>query len=158
MNRPSPTTSRRSLLGAALAAPAVAVGAPLLSATPAAAVDVVEGCQVVVDWTPITPAPGVTPEAAAPPQARVIRMAGTEFLQLRGAVTCSFTADAQLGTLPPTIRPPKLTRGVCPRNNNLGINAVRVEANTQGVLTVFGPQTTNKVTWIQLDNFSSVLR
>ncbi|MFJ8668914.1 hypothetical protein [Streptomyces sp. NPDC093600] len=158
MNRPRPTTSRRSLLGAALAAPAVAAGAPLLSATPAAAVDAVEGCQVVVDWTPITPAPGVTPQAAAPVQARVIRLAGTEYLQLRGAVTCSFTADSQLGALPATIRPPKVTRGVCPRNNSQGVNAVRVEASTQGVLTVFGPQTTNEVTWIQLDDFSSVMR
>ncbi|MGW7431505.1 hypothetical protein ACWGIN_18415 [Streptomyces sp. NPDC054861] len=156
MNRPTP--SRRSLLGAALAAPAAAVAAPLLTAAPAAAVDGSDGCRLLVDWTAIVPAPGVVPEAAAPLQARVITLAGTEFLQLRGTVTCSFTADAQLGTLPETIRPPKLTRGVCPRNNSQGINALRVEANTQGVLTVFGPQATNKVTWIQLDNFSSVLR
>ncbi|MEV4949375.1 hypothetical protein [Streptomyces sp. NPDC053755] len=153
MNRP--TTSRRSLLGAVLAAPAVAVGTPLLSASPAAAADVPEGCQLLVDWTDLTLAPGVVAEA--PAQARVIRLAGTEYLQLRGTVTCSFTGDAQLGTLPATIRPPKLTRGICPRNNYQGVNAVRVEANTLGVVTVFGPQTTNKVTWIQLDSFSSVL-
>ncbi|MFE2561631.1 hypothetical protein ACFXGT_37610 [Streptomyces sp. NPDC059352] len=152
------TTSRRSLLAAALAAPAVAVGAPLLSATPAAAADPVDGCQIVVDWTAIVLEATVENEAGAPAQARVIRLAGTEYLQLRGTVICGFTADARLGTLPATIRPPKLTRGVCPRNNSQGINAIRIEANTAGALNVFGPQATNKVTWIQLDNFSSVLR
>ena len=152
------TTSRRSLLTAALAAPAVAVGAPLLAATPAAAADPVDGCQVVVDWTAITLDAAVANEAGAPAQARVIRLAGTEYLQLRGTVTCAFTADGRLGTLPATIRPPKLTRGVCPRNNSQGINALRIEANTAGSVNVYGPQSTNKVTWIQLDNFSSVLR
>lgn len=152
------TTSRRSLLTAALAAPAVAVGAPLLAATPAAAADPVDGCQVVVDWTAITLDAAVANEAGEPAQARVIRLAGTEYLQLRGTVTCAFTADGRLGTLPATIRPPKLTRGVCPRNNSQGINALRVEANTAGSVNVYGPQSTNKVTWIQLDNFSSVLR
>ncbi|MFI6416702.1 hypothetical protein ACIBG6_04595 [Streptomyces sp. NPDC050842] len=153
-----PTTSRRSLLAAALAAPAVAVGAPLLAATPAAAADPVDGCQVVVDWTAIALESTVENEAGAPAQARVIRLAGTEYLQLRGTVTCAFTADGRLGMLPATIRPPKLTRGVCPRNNSQGINAIRIEANTAGAVNVFGPQATNKVTWIQLDNFSSVLR
>ncbi|MCB8901979.1 MULTISPECIES: hypothetical protein [unclassified Streptomyces] len=153
-----PTTSRRSLLAAALAAPAVAVAGPLLTATPAAAADPVDGCQIVVDWTAITVDPAVVNEPGAPAEARVIRLAGTEFLQLRGTVTCAFTADGRLGTLPATIRPPKLTRGVCPRNNSLGINAVRIEANTAGAVNVYGPQATNKVTWIQLDNFSSVMR
>ncbi|MER5308632.1 hypothetical protein ABT034_12680 [Streptomyces sp. NPDC002773] len=150
------TTSRRSLLAAALAAPAVAVGAPLLTATPAAA-NPVDGCQTVVDWTAIILDPAVENVAGAPAEARVIRLAGTEFLQLRGTLTCAFTADGRLGTLPATIRPPKLTRGVCPRNNSQGINAIRIEANTAGAVNVFGPQATNKVTWIQLDNFSSVL-
>ncbi|MFB6829727.1 hypothetical protein [Streptomyces hydrogenans] len=153
----SPSTSRRSLLTAALAAPAAAVGVPLATAAPAAAAPV-DGCQTVVDWTAVTPAAGITPDAAAPLQARVIRLAGTEFLQLRGTLTCNLTADATLGTLPSTIVPPKLTRGVVPRNNNQGINAIRVEANTARALKVYGPQTSNPVTWIQLDSFSSVLR
>ncbi|MEX0168478.1 hypothetical protein [Streptomyces sp. LMG1-1-1.1] len=152
------TTSRRSLLAAALTTPAVAVAAPLLSATPAAAVDPAEGCQIVVDWKPITLKTGVQNDPLAPAEARVIRLAGTEFLQLRGLVTCAFEADSPLGTLPDEIRPTKLTRGVCPRNNSQGINALRVEANTTGLVNVLGPQPTNKVTWIQLDNFSSVLR
>ncbi|WP_426366832.1 hypothetical protein [Streptomyces sp. E-08] len=152
------TTSRRSLLTAALAAPAVAVGAPLLSAAPAAAVDPADGCQVVVDWKPITLEAGVQNDPLSPAEARVIRLAGTEFLQLRGLVTCAFTGDGPLGTLHADIRPPKLTRGVCPRNNSQGINALRIEATTAGVVYVLGPQAANKVTWIQLDNFSSVMR
>ncbi|MFE5597234.1 hypothetical protein [Streptomyces sp. NPDC056549] len=152
------TTSRRSLLTAALAAPAVAVGAPLLTAAPAAAVDPTDGCQVVVDWKPITLEAGVQNDPLSPAEARVIRLAGTEFLQLRGLVTCAFTGDGPLGTLHGDIRPPKLTRGVCPRNNSQGINALRIEATTAGVVYVLGPQAANKVTWIQLDNFSSVMR
>ncbi|WP_209440905.1 hypothetical protein [Streptomyces wedmorensis] len=88
----------------------------------------------------------------------MIRLAGTEFLQLRGLITCSFIADDKIGTLPEALRPPKLTRGVCPRNNSQGVNALRVEVNTAGAVNVLGPQSTNKVTWIQLDNFSSVMR
>ncbi|MFI1979203.1 hypothetical protein [Streptomyces wedmorensis] len=152
------TTSRRSLLAAALAAPTVAVGAPLLTATPAAAVDPTDGCQTVVDWTPIALEPDVQNDPLSPAEARVIRLAGTEFLQLRGLITCSFIADDKIGTLPEALRPPKLTRGVCPRNNSQGVNALRVEVNTAGAVNVLGPQSTNKVTWIQLDNFSSVMR
>ncbi|MEU2656336.1 hypothetical protein ABZ615_13535 [Streptomyces sp. NPDC007325] len=150
-------TSRRSLLAAALATPVAAVAVPLATAAPAAAAPV-DGCQTVVDWTAVTPAAGITPDAAAPLQARVIRLAGTEFLQFRGTVTCNLTADATLGTLPATIVPPKLTRGVVPRNNSQGINAIRVEANTAGAVKIYGPQASNPVTWIQLDSFSSVLR
>ncbi|WP_017238092.1 hypothetical protein [Streptomyces sp. SS] len=153
------STSRRALLTAALAAPAVAVGAPLLTAAPAAAVDPVGGCQILVDWKPITLYEGVVEnDPVAPAEARVIRLAGTEFLQLRGLVTGTLTADAALGTLHPDIRPVKVTRGVCPRNNSLGVNSVRIEVNTSGVLWAFGPQAATKVTWIQLDNFSSVMR
>ncbi|MFI1172396.1 hypothetical protein [Streptomyces melanogenes] len=153
---PSRTTSRRSLLATALAVPTAAVGVPLLTASPAAAAPT--GVQVVVDWTAITLAAGVSAGADTPAQARVVSIAGTEFLQLRGVLTCNFTGDSQLGTLPAAIRPPKTTRGVCPRNNHLGVNATRVEADTAGRVMVYGPQTTDPVTWIQLDNFSSVLR
>lgn len=152
----SRTTSRRSLLATALAVPTAAVGVPLLTASPAAAA--ATGVQIVVDWTAIALATGVTAGAGTPAEARVVSIAGTEFLQLRGVITCDFTADAQLGTLPATIRPPKMTRGVCPRNNHLGVNATRVEADTAGRVMVYGPQTTDPVTWIQLDSFSSVMR
>ncbi|MGW4745457.1 hypothetical protein ACWEPR_11750 [Streptomyces sp. NPDC004290] len=153
-----PTTSRRALLTAALAAPAVAVGAPLLAAAPAAAADPAEGCQTLVDWTPITLSGAMETDPEDPAQARVIRLAGTEYLQLRGLLNGVLTADAALGTLAAAIRPGKLTRGVCPRNNNQGVNSVRIEANTAGVVWAIGPQAATKVTWIQLDNFSSVMR
>ena len=150
------TTSRRSLLAAAVAAPVGAVGASLLTSTPAAAAT--SGAHAVVDWTDIALAAGVTAYAGETPQARVVSIAGTEYLQLRGRITCDFAVDSPLGTLPATIRPPKTTRGVCPRNNNTGINSTRVEAETSGRIMVYGPQATNKATWIQLDSFSSVLR
>ncbi|MFB6836233.1 hypothetical protein [Streptomyces sp. NPDC056361] len=152
------TTSRRALLTAALAAPAVAVGAPLLTAAPAAAVDPADGCQILVDWKPITLETVVKNDLVAPAEARVIRLAGTEFLQLRGLITGTLTADALLGTLDSDIRPAKVTRGVCPRNNSQGVNSVRIEVNTAGELWAYGPQAATKVTWIQLDNFSSVMR
>ncbi|WP_024757409.1 hypothetical protein [Streptomyces exfoliatus] len=153
-------TSRRSLLTAALAAPVAAVGVPLVTAAPAAAAEPTDGCQTVVAWTDITLDPSVTPEAGSPFQARVIRLAGTEFLQLRGVLTCPtpLTADQVIGTLPPSIRPPKTTRGTATRNNHDGINAIRVEAQTTGLIKVFGPTSANSATWIQLDSFSSVMR
>ncbi|MFJ9434769.1 hypothetical protein ACIRQY_34680 [Streptomyces sp. NPDC101490] len=163
------TTSRRSLLAAALAAPVAAVGVPLAAATPAVAAatatDPLTGCQTVTDWTNIALAAGITAENGSPPQARIIRLAGTEFLQLRGVALCDFTADTPLGTLPLGTRPPKLTRGTAARNNHEGINAIRVDADTNGVLIVRGtstangePPSTNVVRWIQLDSFSAVIR
>ncbi|MFB7586798.1 hypothetical protein [Streptomyces sp. NPDC056169] len=154
------TTSRRSLLTAALAAPVAAVGVPLVTAVPAAAAEPTDGCQTVVPWTDVTPDASVTPEAGSPYQARVIRLAGTEFLQLRGVLTCPvpLTADEFIGTLPASIRPPRTTRGTATRNNNAGINAIRVEAYTTGLVKVFGPTSANPATWIQLDSFSSVMR
>ncbi|MFD3940944.1 hypothetical protein ACFWSF_39660 [Streptomyces sp. NPDC058611] len=151
------TTTRRSLLATAVAVPVAAVAAPLLTAAPAAAA-AQSGAETLVGWTDIVLAAGVTAGANEHPQARVISIADTEYLQLRGLISCDFAVDSQLGTLPATIRPPKMTRGVCPRNNNLGINSTRVEADTSGRVMVYGPQAANKVTWVQLDNFSSVLR
>ncbi|WP_314622907.1 hypothetical protein [Streptomyces stackebrandtii] len=153
-------TSRRSLLAAALAAPVAAVGVPLVTATPAAAAEPTDGCQTVVPWTDVTLDASVTAEVGSPFQARVIRLAGTEFLQLRGVLICPvpFAKDEIIGTLPPSIIPPKTTRGTATRNNQDGINAIRVEAQTTGLIKVFGPTTANPATWIQLDSFSSVLR
>ncbi|MCX5612562.1 MULTISPECIES: hypothetical protein [unclassified Streptomyces] len=151
------TPSRRTLLAAAVAAPAAAVGIPLLAHS-AAAATAQGGFVSVVDWSNIALAAGVTAAAGEPPQARVVSIAGTEYLQLRGRISCDFATDSQLGNLPAAIQPPKMVRGVCPRNNNLGINSTRVEADTAGRVMVYGPQATNKVTWVQLDSFSSVLR
>ncbi|MFE3070774.1 hypothetical protein [Streptomyces sp. NPDC059247] len=157
------TTSRRSLLTAALAAPVAAVGVPLAAAAPAAAADPRTGCQTVVDWTDIVT--DVTAEPGSPLQARIIRLAGTEFLQLRGTALHVFTGDTPLGVLPQALRPSRVTRGIAARNNHEGVNAIRVEVSAAGVLTALGtatapgePPTTNIVRWVQLDSFSSVLR
>ncbi|MFF7360129.1 hypothetical protein [Streptomyces sp. NPDC008125] len=151
---PQRTPSRRALLTAAVTVPAAAVGAPLL-ATPAAAATT-GGIEVVHDWTALVLASGVTPSADTP-AARVIRIAGTEFLQLRGGVNCAFTGDSALGTIPASLAVPKTTRAVCPRNNKAGVNACRVEISTAGHVTVFGGTTANSITWIALDSFSAVL-
>ncbi|WP_328950339.1 hypothetical protein OG778_22780 [Streptomyces sp. NBC_00184] len=148
-------TSRRALLTAAVAVPAAAVSAPMIAA-PAAAADVPGGISVVQDWQPLVLAAAVTAATDAP-AARVVKIAGTDFLQMRGGFTCAFTADAVLGTLPAAITVPKTMRGVCPRNNSLGVNSCRVEVNTAGKITVFGATASNDITWVTLDSYSVVM-
>ncbi|MER7729095.1 hypothetical protein [Streptomyces sp. NPDC096323] len=152
---PRTSTSRRALLTAAVAVPAAAIGAPLL-ATPASAADVPGGISVVQDWQPLTLAAGVT-AAVDVPAVRVVKIAGTDFLQMRGGFTGQFTADTVIGTMPTTITVPKVVRAVCPRNNSAGINSCRVEVHTSGRITVFGGTATNDITWVTLDSYSAVL-
>ncbi|MFJ7989102.1 hypothetical protein [Streptomyces sp. NPDC096351] len=151
---PRTGTSRRSLLTAAVAVPAATLGAPLL-ATPAAA-DAPGGIVVVHDWQPLTLASGVT-AAVDVPAVRVVKIAGTDFLQMRGGFTGQFTADTVIGALPTTITVPKVVRAVCPRNNSAGINSCRVEVHTTGRVTVFGGTAANDITWVTLDSYSAVL-
>ncbi|MFD6422053.1 hypothetical protein [Streptomyces sp. NPDC060198] len=149
---PQRTPSRRALLTAAVTVPA-----PLLAAAPAvAATTGTGGVEVVHPWTALALASGVTASADTP-GARVIRIAGTDFLQLRGGVTCAFAGDAVLGAVPASLAVPKISRGVCPRNNKAGVNACRVEISTAGRITVSGGTTTSAITWITLDGFSVVL-
>ncbi|WP_328720481.1 hypothetical protein OHT52_14000 [Streptomyces sp. NBC_00247] len=148
---PQRTPSRRALLTAAVTAPALLAAAPAAAATTGTG-----GIEVVHPWTALTLASGVTASADAP-AARVIRIAGTDFLQLRGGVTCAFAGDAVLGAVPASLAVPKISRGVCPRNNKAGVNACRVEIGTAGRVTVLGGTTTNAITWITLDGFSVVL-
>ncbi|WP_327268929.1 hypothetical protein OG233_15170 [Streptomyces sp. NBC_01218] len=154
---PLSTPSRRALLTAAVTAPAAAVGAPLLAA-PAGAATPVRGVGVglVHPWAPLVLAPDVTASADVP-AARVVRIAGTDFLQLRGGVVCALTAEAALGTVPATLAVPKTSRGVCPRNNKAGVNACVVEISTSGRVTVLGATAANAITWVTLDGFSVVL-
>ncbi|MFI1015575.1 hypothetical protein [Streptomyces sp. NPDC020965] len=149
------STSRRALLTAAVAAPATAIGAPLL-AGPASAAVVPGGIGVVHDWQPLTLAAGVTAAVDAP-AVRVVKIAGTDFLQMRGGFTGLFTADAVIGTMPTTVTVPKVVRAVCPRNNSAGINSCRVEVHTTGRVTVFGGTAANDITWVTLDSYSAVL-
>ncbi|WP_433248745.1 hypothetical protein ACQPYK_01085 [Streptosporangium sp. CA-135522] len=129
----------------------------LLLAAAADAARSTGGFSVVYGWQPLSLRPGVRAFAADVPEARVVRIAGTDFLQMRGGAWCSFSGDAALGSLPagPAVR--KLTRGVCPCNNLNGVNACRVEADPRGPVTVLGATPASKITWVQLDNFSSVM-
>ncbi|MGW0552306.1 hypothetical protein [Streptomyces altiplanensis] len=112
--------------------------------------------RVICDRQPLVLEPDVTP-AADTPVVRVVNVAGTRFLQMRGGLSCDFAADSTLGALPAGSVLPKLTRAVCPRDNSRGINACRVDANPQGLVKVYGATSTNRITWIDLGDFSSAL-
>ncbi|WP_225799085.1 hypothetical protein [Streptomyces sp. NK15101] len=119
----------------------------------------VDGVKVLADWEDLALEPGVTP-GAQPPRGRLIALAGTTYLQLRGTLTCSpgLTADSKIATLPHRLRPTHVTRANVPRNNNTGRCVCRVEANIAGALTAYGPTSDNAVTWIDLDGFSVAWR
>ncbi|MFG2872416.1 hypothetical protein [Streptomyces sp. NPDC048338] len=146
---------RRSILGAALALPAVLTAGSLTTATPAAAAP---GGVEAGEWADLLLEPGVTAQAGATPQVRLVTIAGTTFLQARGAVTCNLTADTRIATLPAGLRPTWYTRAVAPRNNSQGINACRFEANTAGAVTVYGGNSGNPITWVQFDAVQTVWR
>ncbi|GAA3473377.1 hypothetical protein [Nonomuraea roseola] len=148
--------SRRAVLTAAIALPASVVGASLLTA-PAVAAAGPDGTGVVHGWQPLALRPGVMAFDGDVSQARVVKIAGTDFLQLRGAIRCDFAGDAPLGSLPAGLVVREPTRGVCPRNNHNGLNVCRVEADAQGRVVVLGATPTDKITWVRLDGFSSVL-
>ncbi|MEV4946873.1 hypothetical protein [Streptomyces sp. NPDC053755] len=44
------------------------------------------------------------------------------------------------------------------RNNNGGRCVCRVEATPEGRLSVFGPTADNRISWIDLDDFSAAWR
>lgn len=116
------------------------------------------GVEVLVDWTDITLAPGVTSGfTSRAPQARLIALSGQRLLQLSGKVDCSFsdaTKGSPLGTLPAALRPGVDLHAGCPRNARDGFATCRVEANDDGTLYVYGATPDNTVDWVQLDNFS----
>ncbi|MFI5618672.1 hypothetical protein [Streptomyces sp. NPDC051567] len=143
---------RRSVLAAALAVPAATT---LLTATPAAAAP---GTVDAQPWTDLLLEPGVTAQANAKPQIRLITIAGTTFLQARGAITCDLTADTRIATMPGVLKPTSVTRAVAPRNNSQGINSCRLEISTTGAVTVYGGNTGNPVTWVQLDSVQTIWR
>lgn len=95
--------SRRSMLGAALGLPAAVAVGSLATATPAAAaaVDATAWADLVLES-----GSGITPQTGATPQVRTVTILGTTFLQARGAITCSLTADTKIATLPATMTPP----------------------------------------------------
>ncbi|MFF5787563.1 hypothetical protein ACFY8P_21670 [Streptomyces sp. NPDC012693] len=117
----------------------------------------VDGVKVLADWEDLALEPGVNP-GAQPPRGRLIALAGTTYLQLRGTVTCSLTADSRIGTLPHRLRPTHLTRQNVPRNNNTGRYVCRIEADVHGALWAFGATSDNATTWIDLDGVTVAWR
>ncbi|WP_137991185.1 hypothetical protein [Streptomyces vilmorinianum] len=150
----SQSFNRRSILGAALAMPAAAAAGNLIAATPAAAAGVVAGA-----WTDLVLEPGITAQAGATPQVRLITIADTTFLQARGAITCSLAADTKIATLPAGFTPPTwYVRAATPRNNSQGINACRFEINTAGSVSIYGANSGNPITWVQFDAIQVIWR
>ncbi|WP_370409689.1 hypothetical protein [Streptomyces fradiae] len=146
--------NRRSVLGAALALPAALTIGGLAAATPAAAE---AGTVDAGAWTPLVLEPGITPNAAAVPEVRLVTIAGTTFLQARGLITCNLTADTKVGRLPDGFAlPTAYVRATAPRNNSQGVNACRFEINTAGSVTLFGANTGNPITWVQFDSVQTV--
>ncbi|MEU5806707.1 hypothetical protein [Streptomyces sp. NPDC047718] len=79
---------------------------------------------------------------------RLTTVAGTAFLQARGQITGTFTADTRTGTLPADFaRPVWYVRATAARDNSQGINACRLDINSA-----------NPVTWVQFDNVQTIWR
>ncbi|MER5467842.1 hypothetical protein [Streptomyces sp. NPDC002685] len=117
----------------------------------------VDGVKVLTDWQTIPVASGVTVDQNAP-KGRLISVSGVTTLQLSGGIKGSFDADAVIGTLPDTLSPSMATRCNVPRNNVGGYCTARVEAGADRQLRLFGGNSTNVITWAQLDNFNAVWR
>ncbi|MFJ5136957.1 hypothetical protein [Streptomyces sp. NPDC088707] len=119
----------------------------------------VDGIRVLSDWEDLALEAEVTPGAERP-RGRLIALAGTTYLQLRGTVTCSpgLTADSRIGTLPHRLRATHLTRQNVPRNNNTGRCVCRIETDVTGALRVYGATSDNAITWIDFDGVSVAWR
>lgn len=119
----------------------------------------VQGVKLLTDWTAITGVSGASPQTGVnSPRGRLVSLAGTTYLQLRGIFDCDITAEGQFAQLPPTLTPSRTVRADVTRNNQGGRCVCRVEANADGKLSVFGPTSDNRITWIDLDNFSAAWR
>ncbi|MFD9794959.1 hypothetical protein ACFWXK_28880 [Streptomyces sp. NPDC059070] len=148
--------NRRSILGAALGLPAVVALGNLAAAAPAAAAP---GGVDAGDWADLVLEPGITAQAGATPQVRLVTIAGTAFLQARGAITCNMTADTKIAALPAAMaRPTWYVRATAPRNNSQGINSCRFEVNSSGSVTIYGANTGNAITWVQFDSVQTIWR
>ncbi|MGW7428515.1 hypothetical protein ACWGIN_03100 [Streptomyces sp. NPDC054861] len=147
--------NRRGILGAALALPAALTVGSLAAASPAAAAPA--GAEAG-EWTDLVLEPGITPQAGATPQVRILTLAGTAYLQARGLISCNLTADARIATLPAGLTPTWYARATAPRNNHQGVNACRFEVNPSGAVSVYGATATSPITWVQLDSVQTVWR
>ncbi|MFJ6424557.1 hypothetical protein [Streptomyces hydrogenans] len=117
----------------------------------------VDGVKVLQDWEDLALAAGIT-AGAERPRGRLVALAGTTYLQLRGTLTCSLGADGPIATLPHRLRPTRQTRQNVPRNNDTGRCVCRVEAGVRGELWAYGAYADNPITWIDLDGVSVAWR
>ncbi|MEV4949376.1 hypothetical protein [Streptomyces sp. NPDC053755] len=119
----------------------------------------VDGIKVLSDWEDLVLEAGTAPGAQRP-RGRLIAMAGTTHLQLRGTLTCfpGLTADGKVATLPHRLRPTRPARQNVPRNNFHGRCVCRVEADVHGALWAYGATADNAITWIDLDGVSVAWR
>ncbi|MGW2300139.1 phage baseplate protein [Streptomyces sp. NPDC001809] len=119
----------------------------------------VQGVKLLTDWTALTGVSGATPQTGVmSPRGRLVSLAGTTFLQLRGGFDCDLAAEGPFAQLPPTLTPSRTVRAEVTRNNQGGRCVCRVEVDSRGRLSVFGPTADNRITWIGLDNFSAAWR
>ncbi|MER7762776.1 hypothetical protein [Streptomyces sp. NPDC097619] len=153
---PTGVPERGALLTALTSLPTVP-GSPLVSA-PTAASATAATARVVADWVPVAPPAGTAP-AAAVPQARLLEIAGTVHLQLRGLLRLPPGGRHRIGLLPPALRPARTVRGVRPGDTAEGRSACHVEVDARGRLWAAapagGPGGARLVT-VRLDGFSVV--
>lgn len=83
-------------------------------------------------------------------EARIVTIAGTRCLQMRGAVNKTLTADAAIATLPTNMRPPVTVTFPVAKTNAAGDSVVRAEINTVGALTIYFP-TGSSITWVSFE-------
>ncbi|MFF5209253.1 hypothetical protein [Streptosporangium sp. NPDC000396] len=119
----------------------------------------VQGVKVLSDWIDLTPGPGVTMASGQRrPRGRVVSVAGSALLQLRGTLTCDLSGDGQIAQLPPALTPSRTIRANVPCSMYNGRGTCRVEVNAEGALWAFGAAAGSVISWIDLDSFSAAWR
>lgn len=114
---------------------------------------------MLADWSALTPAAGITAQSGLrSPRGRLVDIAGTTYLQLRGGFEGTLAKDTRIAQLPPTLTPSRTVRAEVPRDNRAGRCVCRAEVTSDGGLTVFGATSDNPVTWVDLDAFSAAWR
>lgn len=112
-----------------------------------------------VGWTDITPGTGFsTPQGSLQKaQYRVINVAGTARVELRGSFNCTPDAVGQpnVATLPVGARPTALRTLPVTRQFNAATSGVtRIEISTGGVISVFGAADEGATEWFCMDGQS----
>ncbi|WEH40671.1 hypothetical protein PZB77_14825 [Streptomyces sp. AM 2-1-1] len=119
----------------------------------------VQGVKVLADWTALTPAPGITPrDGTGRPRGRLVDIAGTTSLQLRGVLGGTLTRDTRIALLPPALTPSRTVRAEVPRDGLAGRCVCRMDATPDGGLTVYGATPDHPVERVDLNGFSVAWR